>query len=1040
MKTVRQVLAVPDLRGQRINLVWQNPPASDFSITRPLQGIRILRRERTFPMDENDGLVVYDGQPIDQFSDEGLAPLTTYYYTIFTFDNEPAFFSDTGANVAAFSTADYSLAERLYSMLPATHQRSDILSQAEISQMDAATLNSLQALPAGLGSRGPLRRFFATTFSAIDLMRSLAEGLRQQHDLDRALPEFIPLAGDWLGWNMDFSQPLYEQRNEVKAAPRLYRSVGTVPNLVALVNRYTGWHAQAAEFMQSIARSNIPAQLNLFALIDTGAGWRATDDAANVLGFGAGNDLASGGVGLRAVLVGNRVEPFPLFPRMELAVTTDDHLPVVVRFGESDFTDMSAATAVEVAGVINRTLSEVVAIARGDGHLELRSGSVGPASALSLRAEASRAALITLEGAPRGRLSTLLDRTHRLRLFYGAFAPETGTNGVPGVSQIRHKCFRDRAWGDSVLVPADPGGSQAEPAVVELHDGSLFLTWVENPGTPMSRLRFRLGQPGGLLPAQLVGRRNAPFNISPGSILLLRTHRPLPMQFIFNASDFADPQHATGMEVINALNARLPGITASLRGGAVSIATDNVGGDEHLEVDLSLSSAAQALGFDISNAAADGDWGDGVDWQPPQEVASAPAGTAGAPVYHADLTAVTDAGGIVWLFWAMRTTGSWQIASTHWNGITWSTSETLSASNFGDREPGAAVDQANRIWLFWTRRKIQSGVAGRAPEDDSWTLWQRFFDGTWHAESELLASPAGRAADRQPACVRLSSGDLRIFFQSSRSGSADLWSTTFTPPAGTPAAPAVAVSGPASDQWPAPLLMPDGALWLLFRSDRGVSPSRVATQPLIQPDNRVTSPAQPLSDRSTAPTRSVRMPDTGTLHRFSGTTSVIPGDAARNDRHRQWDDLIAYTPQGIQDGGNLPDDALYTPGTVGLYLTQVVYTTALSLQRVDRLLAVLKRFLPVNVRVVVILAPRLDSEIVYGDLPDGSHIDIGEGFNDRYPYLENYPAVRDTTTAIMPGVLILHAADFNPANPKDISADPSKLATLQKRSYFPPLQ
>lgn len=1042
MRTVQRVRAAPDLLGQRISLAWQNPPTSDFPVARPMQGIRIVRRLRTFPLDEADGDVVYDGPVVDRFSDGQLDPLTTYYYTIFAVDSTPAYYADEGAQIAAFSSADFRLAERLYSLLPGVHQRSDVLSPAELAQMDVATVRALQALPPDLRGRGPLRRFFAATFTSVDLMRSLAEGLRQLHDVDQAPPAFLPLLASWLGWDLDRSRPLFEQRNEIKAAPHLYRAVGNVPNLASLVNRYTGWRTQVAEFMQNIARANLSPQLNIFSLTEAGGAWLATDDSAPALGFGSGNNRAPGSAGppgspgLPAILVGSAAEPFALRPGMELAVTADDHLPVVVRFGDADFAAVTAATAAEVAAVLNRTLSEVVAIARGDGRLELRSDSLGAGSSLSLAGEAHPAALVTLEGAWRGRLAAFRDRSNRLRLFYTA--PDATTPGP--TAYIRFKSFRDQAWGDSQPVPADPGAAQDEPAAVELNDGSLFLAWVENPNTPLARLRFRTGQPDRLRPARLIGRRNAPFDIAPGSTLLLRSYRPVPLPFVFRSSDFANPHAATGLEVVTALNARLPGIVASLSGGAVQLETAAPGGDEYLEIDLRFSSAAQSLGFDAANAAATGDWGDGVNWRLPEAIPTAPAGAPGAPVYHADLAALADATGVVWLFWAMQAGAGWQIASTRWNGTTWSPLETLAASPFGDREPGVALDAAGRIWLFWSRRKVEFGVPNRAPEDDNWTLWRRFFDGAWNAEAELLASPAGRAADRQPAPLRLASGDLQVFFQTDRAGNADVWSLTFTPPAGVPGAAAAVTAGPTADHWPAPLFAPDGSLWLLYRSDRSVSPSRVLTRPLPELDNRVTSPPRSPLLRSLAPFGSIRLSDVGTVRRFAGTSSVCLGDAARNSRSRQWDDLLAYTPQAVQAGAVLRDDDLYTRGTVGLYLTQVVHTTPLSLQRVERLLAVLNRFLPINVRVVVILAPRLDSEIVYGELPDGTLIDIGEQYDDRFPFLEAYPVVGELTTAIMPGVLVLHSVDFDPATPDDVSADPANLQSLRRRSYFPPLQ
>ena len=52
---------------------------------------------------------------------------------------------------------------------------------------------------------------------------------------------------------------------------------------------------------------------------------------------------------------------------MELAITADRRLPMVMRFQPGDFADIASATAAEVASVLNRTLADVTATARADG-------------------------------------------------------------------------------------------------------------------------------------------------------------------------------------------------------------------------------------------------------------------------------------------------------------------------------------------------------------------------------------------------------------------------------------------------------------------------------------------------------------------------------------------------------------------------------------------------------------------------------------------------------------------------------------------------
>ena len=97
--------------------------------------------------------------------------------------------------------------------------------------------------------------------------------------------------------------------------------------------------------------------------------------------------------------------------------------------------------------------------------------------------------------------------------------------------------------------------------------------------------------------------------------------------------------------------------------------------------------------------------------------------------------------------------------------------------------------------------------------------------------------------------------------------------------------------------------------------------SRVATRLLLEVENR----AHVAGGHDGARSRAVaQYAHSG--HRHVATvrrsTSVVLSDAARISRHRLWDDLLAYTPQqplGPAPGEVLPEDVLYTRGTVGLH-------------------------------------------------------------------------------------------------------------------------
>jgi hypothetical protein len=110
-------------------------------------------------------------------------------------------------------------------------------------------------------------------------------------------------------------------------------------------------------------------------------------------------------------------------------------------------------------------------------------------------------------------------------------------------------------------------------------------------------------------------------------------------------------------------------------------------------------------------------------------------------------------------------------------------------------------------------------------------------------------------------------------------------------------------------------------------------------------------------------------------------------------------------------------------------LSQVIPDTPFTRQMIEQLRPVLARFLPINVRAVVILTPRLDIEYVYGQ-----GVEIGETYEDRHPLIEFFTGLGEDTNAPRPRIdwRILHA---NSAD--QVSADPANLASLRRRAYFP---
>ena len=341
----------------------------------------------------------------------------------------------------------------------------------------------------------------------------------------------------------------------------------------------------------------------------------------------------------------------------------------------------------------------------------------------------------------------------------------------------------------------------------------------------------------------------------------------------------------------------------------------------------------------------------------------------------------------------------------------WSAAVTLGARGGGNREPRAIVDAANRTWLFWSHRARVDATAR-----DSWTLRLRRYDpatGAWSAAQAITTAPPGGAADREPAPEPDGTG-FRVFFSSDRSGGRALW-TVAVDALGAAAAPALLAAGPAESSRPAPVPSPDGGTWLIHRSDAPIALAQVAM---------VAEPGTPLRP-------SERVPEARALALNAGARTPVMAHAARNLGRRRWGDYFAYTPEypDLIDAEAPADAHVYTRRTIGLYLRQSPIGAPVTTESVARLRQLLLRFVPVNLRIALIVAPDPHLEFVY---TPGT--DIEEAWADDIPFLEAFDGLGEAYAAAMPDVEILISNELD-----SLSFAAAMLATLKRRTWFPDL-
>jgi phage tail-like protein len=636
-------LVITELPGWEDRLDGARRLVSAISVGRSLGGrlVEIARRIVTDvvgddgrPVRRRVEIVDLGGQP------DALQPGETYYYRLFS-PAIPAAEDPAPYQATAAPAENYGLGRTLYEMLPQIYRRHDVIARPSTPGDDS--------IPEMAGRSGQLRRMVDLFGTALSSFRSSAEGLKRLHDVDEVDARYLPLLARWIGWQLDQRASPARHRNEIKTAGRLYRTTGTVPGLRALITQYTGWSTQVAEMAQHILRANQAPRYNLFASVERDGRWEGADDASGLLGLGPDNDEASGTGSAPAALTGTASGPFALFPGATLTLSVDGGLPSTIRFQPGDFRDMGAATAAEVAAALSAAHDELVATAAA-GRLHLATKSAGPSS--SLRVSHPPSSLLSLEGAPGGRLSAFI-QGGRARLFFEA-RTSSAPSGEPQDGRLLYVTWADGAWRPARAVPGEARPARGAPAAAPLPDGRILLAWLDAPGGGAAQIRFALGQPRPPQPARLHGSRRGPFALLPGTRLAVAgTFGPTEL-FTVIAGDYANPAQATTAEVATAINRQLSKVEAApAADGSLRLETTSTGDAIQLRVDLSQSTAARALGFGPGPAGpTHGHFDDEIDWGGAGWMPELPPG------HHAELSAAWDeAVGGVRLAWASHQGG-----------------------------------------------------------------------------------------------------------------------------------------------------------------------------------------------------------------------------------------------------------------------------------------------------------------------------------------------------------------------------------------------
>jgi phage tail-like protein len=167
-----------------------------------------------------------------------LAAGISYYYTAF-FGAGRTFSRRTQGAALATATGRH----HLFAKLPAIDQRRD------------TTLPQRFSVGGADEGCGQLERFLATVDAHADMLFGFVDGLRELRSPHRINARLLPALAGLVGWKLKDFLDEEQQRNEITFAPEVYRTVGTAPNIAAIVNRLTGWDTRVREFARHIVLS-----------------------------------------------------------------------------------------------------------------------------------------------------------------------------------------------------------------------------------------------------------------------------------------------------------------------------------------------------------------------------------------------------------------------------------------------------------------------------------------------------------------------------------------------------------------------------------------------------------------------------------------------------------------------------------------------------------------------------------------------------------------------------------------------------------------
>jgi phage tail-like protein len=931
---VTNLKAEPNACGGQIDLSWKNPPANEFP---GFMGVKIVRREGRFPKistakDPNghfiyDGTLVYEGAD-ENFSDIGLHGERVYYYTLYTFDGLNLF-SNRASRVSAMATSDYAYGESLYKLMPAIYHRYD--------------------------TEGELQRFLEIFGPQLDFIRSFAAGARRFFDLEECDGALLPLLAQWIGWQTNYSLDFNSQRNEIRQAPELYKTVGIAANLRAFINRLINWNCQVKEFVHNVFLSNNPEQLYIRETTRQNGIWQPAKPITLDVAY-------EGKMAAVNAQVGNRENQWLFYharsniflPGTLLKKVVDkDHWHIYFKI--HDQYEWLPSCRLTFDGEINKYPA---VLQRQEGNFwvfwsayaEKKGKSVSQIK-LNLLAAGLPARPARLQGTQPGPFNFTEGDQFKISV----------DNGITRVVTFRQEKFRNINDVSATELVSLLNRELPGVKVSTADDSTIILTsMTTGPGStiilPGSNAAGKMGftvpvTVTGIdaVPASLMGSHTQ-LPLLTGTQLVLRVDQGLEKIIKFNGENSVT-------DIVHTINRVIQGLAIE-DNGKIRLTLAGKKDIPFIAVNVDESTAAPALGFGVP----------------------LPPGTSST--HNIEPTVFKDENNNIWLFWSSRRSGRWKIWYNCFNAASysWGIARQLTHGFSADREPAVVFDPGTggKIRVFWARKK-------------SIGLWNIFYrtttnlnfnthtDTDW-TEQELLDDNNSEPdfQRKEPTAILRDSNYIDLYFSSDRTGSWNIWQKTFEKTSTNWTNGESVTSGHFTKKSPAILQDVQGNPRLLFRTNESIDyPSKLYI-------------------------------GTTTIDsRYSGSTTIDVKNRERIGGHGMLEDILQY----VYDTSRENED-WYARDTIGLYLTPDTEDQQLITKNRELVKGILDRFLPIHLRVVFIINPPVYPEKVYTyDFPeDENQRLINEQFFDSN-ITEIYPGVSEVYEDRVPEWIWIHSQD-----------------------------